>query len=247
MSASTVIKQFSLAATGVACISVAASFANAPTANAAIFAVGDSGSWTSGGANTLSNLGYKMLNVPNNPSVAGGFTAVKQLASPAGTLTFSNPVLKAYVGTDWSKLATSRLTAGSPVYYNSTKSVNISLTGAILALDLFVETNSIAPILFNIAITAFGGTTQTVQTQAVAGNIGGQYFGFYATDGDTISSVSIVSPKGAQGFAMGDIRVASERVPEPTTILGTLAFGSFLARTRLKRKQQQKFRGNSLT
>lgn len=245
MSASTFIKKFSLAATGVACISVTASFANAPTANAAIFAVGDSEAWTPGGTNALSNQGYKMLNVPNDSSVAGGFTAVKQLASPAGSLTFSQNVYKAYVGTDWAKLATSRLTAGSAVYYNPTTSVNISLTGAILALDLFVETNSTLPILFNIAIKAFGGTTQTLQTQAVAGNIGGQYFGFYATEGDTITSISIAAPSQAQGFAIGELRVASEKVPEPTTILGTLAFGSFLARTRLKRKQQQKFRGTS--
>ncbi|MEG4444658.1 PEP-CTERM sorting domain-containing protein [Microcoleus sp. AT9_B5] len=34
-------------------------------------------------------------------------------------------------------------------------------------------------------------------------------------------------------------RVA-EPVPEPTTVLGTLAFGAVISRWRMKRKQQQK-------
>ncbi|WP_026098339.1 PEP-CTERM sorting domain-containing protein [Kamptonema formosum] len=252
MSASAVMKKFSRVVTGAAVLAAGAAFASAPAANAALFAVGDTGRWGAGGANTISNLGFNMVSLPNNPSVPGGFTSVNQISSPSNTLSFSKTVQKAYVGTDWAKLLTSRLTTGSPVYFNGgANSTTISLANAVAALDLVVETNSLAPLVFNIAVTAFGGVTQTL-TQGVQGNVGGQYFGFYTTGTDLISSITITAPSGAEGFAMGEFRLGnvqaqpsaepqpSQAVPEPTTILGTLAFGSFVAGAKLKRKQQQK-------
>lgn len=242
MSASTVMKKFSRLVTGAAVIAAGATFASAPAANAALFAVGDTARWGAGGANTISNLGFNMVSLPNNTSVPGGFTSVNKISSPSNTLSFSNTVQKAYVGTDWAKLATSRLTTGSPVYFNGSNSTTLSLANAVAALDLVVETNSLEPLVFNIAVTAFGGVTQTL-TQGVQGDVGGKYFGFYTTGTDRISSITITAPNQAEGFAMGEFRVGdaqTQAVPEPTTILGTVVFGSFLAGAKLKRKQQQK-------
>lgn len=250
MSASTVMKKFSRLVTGAAVIAAGAAFASAPAANAALFAVGDTGRWGAGGENTLSNLGFNMVSLPNNPSVPGGFTPVNKISSPSNTLSFSNTVYKAYVGTDWAKLATSRLTTGSPVYFNGSNSATISLANAVAALDLVVETNSLAPLVFNIAVTAFGGVTQTL-TQGVRGDVGGKYFGFYTTGTDRISSITITAPSQAQGFAMGEFRVGdaqaqAQAVPEPTTVMGAVVFGSFLAGAKLKRKQQQKDKATEL-
>jgi hypothetical protein len=239
------MKKFSTLLTGAAVIAAGATLASAPAANAALFAVGDTGRWGGGGANTISNLGFNMVSLPNNPSVPGGFTSVNKISSPSNTLSFSNTVYKAYVGTDWAKLASSRLTTGSPVYFNGgANSTTISLANAVAALDLVVETNSLAPIVFNIAVTAFGGVTQTL-TQGVQGDVGGKYFGFYTTGTDRISSITITAPSGAEGFAMGEFRVGdaqaqAQAVPEPTTVMGAVVFGSFLAGAKLKRKQQQK-------
>lgn len=245
MSASTLVKNLSMAAATAALLSVAGAIANAPSANAAIFAVGDAGRWGAGGENTLSNLGFNMQAVPNNPAIPGGFTPVQQISSPSNTLSFSNTVQKAYVGSDWAKLATSRLTTGSAVYFNGgANSTTLSLAKAVAALDLVVETNSLAPLVFNIAITAFGSGTQTL-TQGVNGDVGGKYFGFYTTGTDLISSITIAAPTGAEGFAMGEFRIgeantvpgtATEAVPEPATIAGTLAFAAFVARARKKRQ-----------
>jgi len=185
------------------------------------------------------------VSLPNNTSVPGGFTSVSQISSPSNTLSFSNTVQKAYVGTDWAKLATSRLTTGSPVYFNgSANSTTISLANAVAALDFVVETNSLAPLVFNIAVTAFGGVTQTL-TQGVQGNVGGKYFGFYTTGTDLISSITITAPSQAQGFAMGEFRIGNAQteissVPEPASTLGLMALGAMGAGSMLKRKQQQK-------
>jgi hypothetical protein len=42
------------------------------------------------------------------------------------------------------------------------------------------------------------------------------------------------------GTYIDDVTVESEPVPEPTTVLGTLAFGAVVSSWRMKRKQQQK-------
>jgi len=241
MATSTMMKKLSMVTASAAFIALGTSAA----ANAATFAVGDTARWGAGGENTLSNLGFNMVSLPNNTSVPGGFTSVSQISSPSNTLSFSNTVQKAYVGTDWAKLATSRLTTGSPVYFNgSANSTTISLANAVAALDFVVETNSLAPLVFNIAVTAFGGVTQTL-TQGVQGNVGGKYFGFYTTGTDLISSITITAPSQAQGFAMGEFRIGNAQteissVPEPASTLGLMALGAMGAGSMLKRKQQQK-------
>lgn len=246
MSASLYVKNRLITAVAAALLAVAGALANAPDASAAILAVGDTARWGVGGENTLSNLGFNMQAVPDDTTIPGGFTPLNQISSPANTFSFSNTVYKSYVGNEWSKLANSRFTIGSPVYFNPSNSITISLARAVAALDLVVETNSVAPIVFNIAITAFGGSTQQIQTQGVRGDVGGRYFGFYTTGTDLISSITISAPSEAYGFAMGEFRWSEavsttpepETVPEPATIAGTLAFAAFMTRSRMQRKQK---------
>lgn len=248
MSGSLYVKNRLITAVAAALLAVAGALANAPDASAAILAVGDTARWGVGGENTLSNLGFNMQAVPDDTTIPGGFTPLNQISSPANTFSFSNTVYKSYVGNEWSKLANSRFTIGSPVYFNPSNSITISLARAVAALDLVVETNSVAPIVFNIAITAFGGSTQQLQTQGVRGDVGGRYFGFYTTGTDLISSITISAPSEAYGFAMGEFRWSEaisttsepEAVPEPATIAGTLAFAAFVTRSRMQRQQKAK-------
>jgi hypothetical protein len=229
------MKKLSMAVAGVACISLGAAYTNAPAASAAIVAVGDSSSWVTG-SNAISNLGYNMVTVADDPSVPGGFTPVTTLSSPVGSLAFDSPVQKAYIGSGWNTWSNGYT---GEVYYNGgDTTLTIALPSSIVAFDLYVEPT--AHDLFEIAVTAVNGTTTSL-SQFVSGKADAKYFGFYATDEDTISSITIADKSGglAAGFAIGQLRVAS--VPEPLTVGGTLvALGFGL----LMRKKMGSSRGN---
>jgi hypothetical protein len=65
------------------------------------------------------------------------------------------------------------------------------------------------------------------------------YTNFFAETNEFFNKVVLGSSAPAFETDNHAYRVA-ESVPEPTTILGTLAFGTFAARWRIKRKQQEK-------
>lgn len=240
MATSTFNGTFSKLVTGAA-FATGIAFTSAVSANAAMFAVGDAGHAGTGGENTLSNLGFNMESVPNDPSVSGGYTSVNQISSPSNTLSFGNTVYKAYVGTDWAKLATSRLNQGSAVYFNGgANATTISFAKPVAAFDFVVETNSLASQLFDITVTGFGTVTQGL-TQSLKGSVGGKYFGFYTTGTDLISSITINAPSGADGFAMGEFRFGEaqeqKQVPEPASTLGLLGLGAIATSSMLKGKK----------
>lgn len=94
-----------------------------------------------------------------------------------------------------------------------------------------------------------GDLTSDANTQLLYNFILEDYF---QQDGDTwVSDLSGNGRNGrfGKGFAGGTspsiiVPVDSQEstpVPEPTTVLGTLAFGAVISRWRMKRKQQQKF------
>lgn len=223
----------------VAISAVAITLSCVSAVNAAIIGVNDEGRWGAGGLNTISNLGFNMTSVPNNPSIPGGFTPLQQISASSNTLSFSNTAYKAYVGSDWAQLAGSRFTTGAPVYFNGgANTFTITLAQAIAAFDLVIETNSLAPIAFNIQTTAFGNNVNQALTQSMLGSVGGKYFGFYGTDGDLISSITITAPSGAQGFAVGEFRLGSspvESIPTPALLPGLIGMGIAALR---KRKQE---------
>ena len=220
---------------------IAVTFCGMEAANAAIIGVGDEGRWGAGGSNTISNLGLNMTSVPNDPSILGGYTPISQISAPSNTLSFGNIVYKAFVGSDWAKLAESRFTNGAPIYFNGgANTLTITLAQAVAAFDLIIESNSLAPLVFNIQSTAFGNNIDQTLTQAVTGSVGGKYFGFYGTDGDLISSITITAPTEASGFAVGEFRLGSspvQPIPTPALLPGLIGIGVAALR---KRKAEQK-------
>lgn len=220
-----VMKKLSMTAAGVAFIALGSAFAKTPSAEAAILSVDNSGSWITG-ANTISNLGFNMVTVPNDLSVPGGNTPVTTLSSPLGNLTFSPEVQKVYIGSGWATWSNGYT---GEVYSNAgATTTTITLPFGIGAFDLYVEPNTFN--LFEIAVRAVNGTTTTL-SQLVDGLGGAQYFGFYSTDGDSISSITVSDRSGgnAGGFAMAQMRLAAKSVPEPASTLGLLAFCAIAA------------------
>jgi hypothetical protein len=71
-----------------------------------------------------------------------------------------------------------------------------------------IETGS-----FNITATAQDGT-QVVQS--MTGTSSADYYGFYATAGDEIVSITVTADAGAEGFAVGEFAIAN--VPEPGSL-----------------------------
>ncbi|MEG4804658.1 hypothetical protein QUB63_28175 [Microcoleus sp. ARI1-B5] len=65
------------------------------------------------------------------------------------------------------------------------------------------------------------------------------YVNFFAEKNESFNKVVLASSQPAFESDNHAYRVA-EPVPEPTTVLGTLAFGAVISRWRMKRKQQQK-------
>lgn len=124
--------------------------------------------------------------------------------------------------------------------YNGTNATTISFAKPVAAFDFVVETNSLAPMLFDMTVTALGTVTQTL-TQSLKGNVGGQYFGFYTTGTDLISSITIHAPSQAEGFAMGEFRLGAaqeqKQVPEPASTLGLLGLGAIATGSMLKGKK----------
>ena len=218
------MKKLSTVAAGIAFVFLGI-ITNAPAASAAIFSVDNSGSWITG-SNTLANLNFDMVVVPDSSVVEG--TSVSEMSSPLGALTFSPEVQKDYVGgqhlwATWSNGYTGE------VYDNlGAVATTITLPSGIDAFDLYVEPNFYGQA-YDIAVTAKDGSVSTL-TQPVNAFEGAKYFGFYATDEDAISSITVLDRSGiaGNGFAIGQLRLAAElrkTAPEPTSVLGLLVTG----------------------
>lgn len=210
------VKKLSMALAGAAFVSLGAAYANAPAASAAIMTVGDSGSWTTG-TNELSNQGLNMVTLPN--SGKPDLSSFSTLSSPFGDLSFSSQVEKRVIGSSWNTWSNNY--AGEVYYNKGGSSLQITLPANIVAFDLYVEPEVFD--FFEIAVTATNGKTSLATlSQNVSGDAGAKYFGFYATDGDLLKSITLIDKTGgaANGFALAQMRVSP--VPEPFTIGGSL-------------------------
>lgn len=200
---------------------------NSSSVNAAIFALDDSNSWATGTDTLEAILGFNMVDVPD-PGLPE-FTDVTTLPSPKGDLTFDPAVNYRLIGSGW---ATWSHGYTEEVYYsNGATSVMIEMPDGTDAFDLYVEPNPLSVI--DITVTAQNGTTTSL-TQAVDGEGGAKYYGFYALAGDWIDKITVSADVD---FAVGEFRLATTpTTPEPTTVLGLLAVGGLgLA---MKRKKQ---------
>jgi hypothetical protein len=206
--------------------------------NAAIVGVPDSGSDISPGSNTISNLGYQMVAVTD--STASDRSSVTSLASPDGDL-ITTPLEKRTVPTSFSYWSHNYT---GPVYLSSSSSDTINLPDGIQAFDLYIEPNNLGK--FDITASGADNTTSSSTTQSVAGFNGAEYFGFYSNGADEIKTVTITTPTASTNsltvptnFAIGELRVSTPTVavvPEPSSLLGTLAFGTLGTVYLLKRQ-----------
>jgi hypothetical protein len=226
MKTSTVLKKLSMVGAGATFVALGVTFAHTTAANAAIVALNDSNSWVSPGTNTLTNLGFNMVTVPD-PGLAV-YTNVTTLSSPLGNLTFTPSVNYRKIGSGW--LTWSNGYTGEVYSSDGATSIEIDLPASIAAFDLYVEPDPVA--IFDITVTAQDGTTTSL-TQAVNGNAGAKYFGFYGTGGDLIDKITVSS---SQGFAVGQLRLGAKPVPEPASVLGLLTIGVLGAGSALKHK-----------
>ncbi len=236
MPASTTPKKLAIASISAVVLTLGCTLSDAPEAAAAVFALGDSASWKAGGTNALSNLGYNMERIADDPSIPSWLDderTLSSLSSSKGTLSFSEGVYKAYVGYGWQTW--SHGYTGEVYSNNGDNFLTIKLAKAIIAFDLFVQPNDYSVLPLAITALTRSGAKITL-SQEVDGSGGAKYFGFYATEGDYISEIQIENTVGGIGFGMADFRLdAAESVPEPATVSGLLAFGALTAGWRAKR------------
>lgn len=199
----------------------------AQSTNAAIITVNDSSSWIDG-SNTLSDLGFDLIPVPNGSEALG--TDLTQLSSPFGDIKLSPSVNKRQIGQPgqlgW--LSWSNDYQGEVYFTNGATTLDLKLPN-LAAFDFYAEPDVLDA--FKISAIAKSGTVSEVLTQTVAGNAGAQYFGFYSDDPlDPIQSIRITSEAASQGFAIAQVRGATTRVPSPALLPGMLALGCGLWR-----------------
>ncbi|MGL5060678.1 MAG: Npun_F0296 family exosortase-dependent surface protein [Microcoleus sp.] len=96
-------------------------------------------------------------------------------------------------------------------------------------LGSFDSYNSIAFYQDNVLLKLLSGVNSSVNT----------YVNFFAEKNESFNKVVLVSSSPAFETDNHAYRIA-EPVPEPTTVLGSLAFGAVVSSWRMKRKQQQK-------
>lgn len=213
----TTMSKFSMAIAGAAFVSLGVACVNAPAVNAAIVAVGDSGSWVAG-SNTLANQGFNMVNVSDNNAPNLGL--ISTLSSPVGNVTLGSEVEKRTIGSSWNTWSNGY---SGDVYYNrGATNLEITMPFDVAAFDLYLQPEQYK--MFEIAVTVMTSTglTTTTLAQNIDGKGGAKYFGFYGTDGDVLKSITITDKSGgaAKGFAFAQMRIAP--VPEPLMIGGSL-------------------------
>ena len=134
---------------------------------------------------------------------------VTDVVDPAGTLTFSPTVQHREVGRGWSSWSHGYT---GDVYYVTGTNLTITLPADTVAFYFYAEPNFSVK---DITATAQDGTTSG--PIPVSSSSGARYFGFYATGGATIVTISValqVVPEPpfffGRGFAVGEFGIAIE-------------------------------------
>jgi hypothetical protein len=180
--------------------------ATAGPAFADIIGLDDSHSWATG-SDTIAGLGYVMEDI--DLSGLTDFTNYTSFGSPAGTIQTNPDVNKRTVGSSWATW--SHGATPDVLFSDGETSMVLTMPGGVTAFDFYLE-----PDPFDVI--TLSATTQdgTMVTQDVSGNAGAKYYGFYATDGMVIDSVTISGPTD---FAFGEMRISTTAMPEPAAML----------------------------
>ena len=130
-------------------------------------------------------------------------TDVGGVAGPTGPISFGAPMQHLQVGNGW---ATWSNGYGGDVYWtDGASSASVSLPPGTSAFYLYAEPNPFQP--FTMTAYAQDGTSSGPIT--VEGEAGAQYFGFYATGGESIAVVTVTS---GIDFAIGEFGIAGARL-----------------------------------
>ena len=128
-------------------------------------------------------------------------TTVTGVTDPAGTLTFSQPLIHSTVGNGW---ATWSHGYTGDVYSNFDGSpITITLPSGTRAFYLYAEPNA-----FNVFNVTASGPVE------VQGDSGAKYFGFYATGTPNLASIT-VSTTDASGLGIGEFGISPAATPPP--------------------------------
>ncbi len=157
---------------------------------------------------------YTMTLFGSGPSAV--FDPVSSIPSPlGGSLGISPDVIHLDVPTTWGSW--SHGYTGEVYWTDGGLSLTLTLPANTGAFFLYAQPNESQ--VFDIQAAAQDGT---MVLQSPDGNAGATYYGFYATGGDTIQTITISS---AVDFAIGEFGIADlSAIPEPGTwgSLGTV-------------------------
>lgn len=136
-----------------------------------------------------------------------------------GDVGFSVDLFHTVVGVGWDSWSHGYT---GDVYYDLSGAglLTLDLPAGTLAFYFYAQPEELVP--FEITAEIPGGT---LLTQLVDGDSGASYFGFFATGGDTLTSVT-VSSDGP--FGIGEFGIANFLIPEGSTLAGVLGLGVVL-------------------
>jgi hypothetical protein len=152
--------------------------------------------------------GYTMT--PFGDDVRSQFSTVTTAPGPTGDITFDNSVTLYTAGSGWNNWSHGYT---GDVYHRNSTSVTMTMPANTVAIYFYAEVNLFTTA--NINATSDDGTSSG--DIAVTTPNGAKYFGFYATGGSTISTITVTVPSGVLGFAVGEFGIAD--CPPPTLTL----------------------------
>jgi hypothetical protein len=165
-----------------------------------------------------STLGpYPMQAFPSDPAAEG--TSESQISGPTGTVTFDSALTHDLIGSDWATWSNGYT---GDVYENDTTlsdgslEITVTLPAGTGAFYAYAEPN----LFQDFDMTASAKNGPSSEDVTVEGDSGAQYFGFYATCGHTISSITFTDSGGDTAMAIGEFGIA------PATACQSTAEGS---------------------
>jgi hypothetical protein len=150
---------------------------------------------------------YTMQPFAADPTAEG--TLESEVTGPTGPISFDSQLQHDLVGSDWETWSNGYT---GDVYENDTAlpdgdfEVTVTLPPGTGAFYAYAEPDEFED--FDMSATAQDGTTSGPLT--VYGEAGAQYFGFYATCGHTLQTVTFTDSGGDQAMAVGEFGIAPE-------------------------------------
>jgi hypothetical protein len=145
----------------------------------------------------------------DNRAVFGRVTDVP--APGGGVLQFDRSLLHLEVGNGWSTW--SHGYSGDVYADSGITQLVMTLPENTRAFYFYAQPNRFAT--FNVTATASDGTTSG--PMPVSGIGGAQYFGFYTTDGSSLTTIQVDVDAGANGFAVGEFGIAYDTTAPTVT------------------------------